>query len=154
MMTPSPGTKLFAETYTKGLVIARAGGREVRPYMYDGNYVIASSHARPWRKQLNLLARLPLLLQPALARGEPLRRKTKVGMKPAYMQTGRHGRRLPIHPPHLHLGPPPDVHEDPASRPSATNNGPHANHRVHLPRRPRPGSSHHPHKIPRVGRAG
>ncbi|MEO6435371.1 MAG: radical SAM protein, partial [Tepidisphaeraceae bacterium] len=44
MMTPSPGTKLFAGTFEQQLVLARAGGREVRPYMYDGNYVIASEH--------------------------------------------------------------------------------------------------------------
>src|SRR5688572_16484090 len=49
MMTPSPGTKLFEDTFTNGLVLGRVGGREVRPYMHDGNYVIASSHARPWR---------------------------------------------------------------------------------------------------------
>ncbi len=87
MMTPSPGTKLFAETFTKGLVIARAGGREVRPYMHDGNYVIASAHARPWRKQFNLLLAYlyfynPLWLLVNLWR----RNRTKVGMKPAYMQ--------------------------------------------------------------------
>jgi len=86
MMTPSPGTKLFAETYTKGLVIARAGGREVRPYMHDGNYVIASSHARPWRKQFNLLLGYLYFYNPLWLAVNLWRRKTKVGMKPAYMQ--------------------------------------------------------------------
>jgi hypothetical protein len=28
MMTPSPGTKLFAGTFADGLVLARVGGRE------------------------------------------------------------------------------------------------------------------------------
>src|SRR5438045_5368361 len=37
MMTPSPGTKLFAETFTKGFVLATAGRREVRAYLDDGN---------------------------------------------------------------------------------------------------------------------
>jgi hypothetical protein len=86
MMTPSPGTKLFEETFTKGLVLARAGGREVRPYMYDGNYVIASSHARPWRKQLNLLAGYLYFYNPVSLAAAVVRRKTRVGMKPAYMQ--------------------------------------------------------------------
>ena len=86
MMTPSPGTKLFEETFTKGLVLARAGGREVRPYMYDGNYVIASAHARPWRKQLNLLAGYFYFYNPINLGAALLRRKTRVGMKPAYMQ--------------------------------------------------------------------
>ena len=86
MMTPSPGTKLFVETYTKGLVIGRAGGREVRPYMHDGNYVIASAHARPWRKQFNLLMGYLYFYNPVWLAANLWRRKTKVGMKPAYMQ--------------------------------------------------------------------
>jgi radical SAM superfamily enzyme YgiQ (UPF0313 family) len=86
MMTPSPGTKLFAETYTNRLVLARAGGREVRPYMHDGNYVIASSHARPWRKQFNLLLAYLYFYNPVWLAANLLRRKTRVGMKPAYMQ--------------------------------------------------------------------
>jgi len=86
MMTPSPGTKLFAETYTKGLVIGRTGGREARPYMHDGNYVIASSHARPWRKQFNLLTAYLYFYNPLWLAVNVWRRKTRVGMKPAYMQ--------------------------------------------------------------------
>jgi hypothetical protein len=86
MMTPSPGTKLFEDTFTSGLVLGRVGGREVRPYMYDGNYVVASAHARPWRKQLNLLAAYCYFYNPVWLVSNLLRRKTKVGMKPAYMQ--------------------------------------------------------------------
>ena len=86
MMTPSAGTKLFEDTFTDGLVLARVGGREVRPYMIDGNYVVASSYARPWRKQLNLLAGYFYFYNPVWLVANLLRRKTKVGMKPAYMQ--------------------------------------------------------------------
>jgi len=86
MMTPSPGTKLYAETYEKGLVLGRAGGREVRPYMHDGNYVIASSHARPWRKQLNMLVGYLYFYNPIALVGTLLERKSKVGIKPAGMQ--------------------------------------------------------------------
>jgi hypothetical protein len=86
MMTPSPGTKLFVETYEKNLVLDSAGGRKIRPYMHDGNYVIASSHARPWRKQLNLLAGYLYFYNPVWLMVALWRRKTRVGMKPAYMQ--------------------------------------------------------------------
>jgi radical SAM superfamily enzyme YgiQ (UPF0313 family) len=86
MMTPSPGTILFGETFTKGLVLAGAGRRRVRPHMYDGNYVIASEHRRPWRKQLNLLLGYLYFYNPLWLAVALKRRKTKVGMKPAYMQ--------------------------------------------------------------------
>jgi radical SAM superfamily enzyme YgiQ (UPF0313 family) len=86
MMTPSPGTKLFSDTYRDELVLSRAGGREVRPYMHDGNYVIASRHARPWRKQFNLLLAYLYFYNPIWAATNLWRRKTKVGMKPFYMQ--------------------------------------------------------------------
>ena len=56
MITPSAGTKVYEQTFTSGMGIDRAGGRRVLPHMYDGNYVVASSHKRPWRKQLNMLA--------------------------------------------------------------------------------------------------
>ena len=39
------------------------------PHMYDGNYVVASSHKQPWRKQLNMLIGYAVVLQPALAGG-------------------------------------------------------------------------------------
>jgi hypothetical protein len=76
-----------------GLAVGQAHGgqlrtalTEVRPYMYDGNYVVASAHARPWRKQLNLLAAYCYFYNPVWLVSNLLRRKTKVGMKPAYMQ--------------------------------------------------------------------
>ncbi len=55
MMTPSAGTKLFEGAFTEGMVLESAGGRPAGPQMYDGNYVVASKHARPWRKQINML---------------------------------------------------------------------------------------------------
>src|SRR6185436_19471886 len=89
MMTPSPGTILFGETFEKKLVLKKVGGRDVRPYMYDGNYVIASAHARPWRKQFNLLIGYlsfynVFFLATNFWKG--WRKKTKVGMRPFYMQ--------------------------------------------------------------------
>src|SRR5579872_2533197 len=56
MLTPSPGSKWYAGTYTSGLAFERVSGRTIEPHIIDGNYVVASKHPRPWMKQLNLLA--------------------------------------------------------------------------------------------------
>jgi radical SAM superfamily enzyme YgiQ (UPF0313 family) len=86
MLTPSPGTKLYEDTFTSGQVIDSAAGRRVDPYMIDGNYVIASKHARPWKKQLNLLTGYLSFYNPWWALVALHHRKTKVGLKPAGMQ--------------------------------------------------------------------
>ena len=86
MMTPSAGTKLYEGTFTGGMVISRVGGREVRPHMYDGNYVVASAHRRPWRKQLNLLAGYLYFYNPVWLAVLLLRKRTKVTQKAAGMQ--------------------------------------------------------------------
>jgi radical SAM superfamily enzyme YgiQ (UPF0313 family) len=86
MMTPSPGTKLYEQTFTGGLVLDRVGGRRAEPYMYDGNYVVASAHARPWRKQFNLLLGYLYFYNPVWFAAALVRRKGKVGIKPAGMQ--------------------------------------------------------------------
>jgi hypothetical protein len=55
-LTPSPGSKWFADTYTSGCAFEAVDGRQLEPHIVDGNYVVASDHPRPWVKQLNLLA--------------------------------------------------------------------------------------------------
>ena len=55
MMTPSTGSKLYVESFTSGLAYESVAGRRVEPHMLDGNYVVASRHPQPWRKQLNIL---------------------------------------------------------------------------------------------------
>jgi radical SAM superfamily enzyme YgiQ (UPF0313 family) len=55
MITPATGSKLYEEAYTSGLLYEQVGTRRVENYMLDGNYVVASRHPEPWRKQLNLL---------------------------------------------------------------------------------------------------
>ncbi len=85
MLVPAPGSKLYRETFNSGQVFDRVGGRRVDPYMHDGNYVIASHHKHPWKKQLNILASYAYFYNPwwlAVA----LCRKTKVGDKPASAQ--------------------------------------------------------------------
>ena len=86
MITPSVGTKLYEQTFEGGQVLASAGGRRVEPYMCDGNYVIASHHPRPWRKQLNLLMGYLYFYNPVWLAVLLVRRKTRVGLKPAGMQ--------------------------------------------------------------------
>ncbi len=56
MMTPATGSKQYESAYTDGLVIDSAGGRKVEPHMMDANYVVASAHPQPWRKQFNIMA--------------------------------------------------------------------------------------------------
>ncbi len=64
MLSPSPGSKWYEETYTSGLAIKTAGGRPIEPHLTDGNYVIASRAPRPWGKQLNLLAAYTYFFNP------------------------------------------------------------------------------------------
>ncbi len=56
MITPATGSKLHEEAYTSGLAYESVGGKRIEQYMIDGNYVIASGHNKPWKKQLNLMA--------------------------------------------------------------------------------------------------
>ncbi len=86
MMTPSAGTKLFEDCFNKGQVLASVGGKEVRPHMYDGNYVVASSHARPWHKQFNMLLGYASFYNPIWLAWNLLRKRTKVSEKAAAMQ--------------------------------------------------------------------
>jgi radical SAM superfamily enzyme YgiQ (UPF0313 family) len=55
MIVPSPGSKLYRQTYQSGMVYGKVAGRKVLPYMMDGTYVIASNSPQPWKKQLNML---------------------------------------------------------------------------------------------------
>ena len=86
MITPSAGTKLYEQTFASGMVFDRVGRRQVMPHMYDGNYVVASSHKRPWRKQLNMLAGYLYFYNPLRLAVILLRKKTKVSHKAAGMQ--------------------------------------------------------------------
>jgi radical SAM superfamily enzyme YgiQ (UPF0313 family) len=55
MLTPSPGSKWFSETYTSGAAFDAVDGKKLEPHTIDGNYVVASKHPQPWLKQLTLL---------------------------------------------------------------------------------------------------
>jgi radical SAM superfamily enzyme YgiQ (UPF0313 family) len=86
MMTPSPGSKLFEGMYADNLVLESAGGRKVEPYMVDGNYVVASKHARPWKKQFNLMLGYLYFYNPVNFITAVLKRKHRLGIKLAGMQ--------------------------------------------------------------------
>jgi radical SAM superfamily enzyme YgiQ (UPF0313 family) len=86
MMTPSAGTKLYEGTFNDKLVLKKVGGKDVEPHMYDGNYVIASKHARPWRKQLNILMGYLFFYNPFWLLMLMMGKKTKVKWKAAGMQ--------------------------------------------------------------------
>jgi radical SAM superfamily enzyme YgiQ (UPF0313 family) len=86
MITPSAGTKLYEDTFTSGQVFERVGGRRVEPHMYDGNYVVASNHRAPWRKQLNLIVAYAYFYNPLWLAKALIQSKSRVGLKPAGMQ--------------------------------------------------------------------
>lgn len=56
MITPATGSKMYEDAFFSGLVFESVGKRRVEPHMIDGNYVTASEHKKPWRKQFNILA--------------------------------------------------------------------------------------------------
>lgn len=75
MLVPATGSKLFSGTYTSGMVYESVGGRRVEEHMLGGNYVVASHHRKPWRKQMNILVAYvyfynPLRLALALVRSK------------------------------------------------------------------------------------
>lgn len=86
MITPSAGTKLYEGTFSEGMVIRSVAGRPADPHMYDGNYVVASSLRRPWRKQLNLLMAYLYFYNPIRLISLLMGPKTKVSQKAAGMQ--------------------------------------------------------------------
>ena len=86
MLTPSPGSKLFEPTYASGQVFKSVGGKEVRPYICDGNHVVASGHKRPWQKQLTMLAGYLYFYNPVWFVVALVRARTSVSRKYALMQ--------------------------------------------------------------------
>ena len=63
MLTPAPGSKWY-ENVRLGTAFSKAGDVTVEPHIMDGNYVVASNHARPWVKQINLLVAYTYFFNP------------------------------------------------------------------------------------------
>lgn len=55
MLSPSPGSKWYGETFSSGLAFKSVDGEPIEQWNADGNYVIASKHRRPWVKQVTIL---------------------------------------------------------------------------------------------------
>jgi radical SAM superfamily enzyme YgiQ (UPF0313 family) len=56
MMTPATGSRQYTEAFASGLAYESVDGRRVEPHMVDANYIVASAHTKPWKKQLNIIA--------------------------------------------------------------------------------------------------
>ena len=86
MIIPSPGSKLYDETFTSGCAYESVDGKRVEPRMFDGSFIVASRHDKPWRKQLNIIAAYlyfynPLRFLIALVRPKSRLYLTDVGMQ-------------------------------------------------------------------------
>ena len=65
LLTPTPGSRSYAESFADGKVLKRVGGKPVEDYQYDGNHCVATDDRYPWRKQLNMLASYASFYNPA-----------------------------------------------------------------------------------------
>jgi radical SAM superfamily enzyme YgiQ (UPF0313 family) len=83
MLTPSPGSKSYEETFTSGLAYESVGGQRVEPVLTSGMHVIASRHRRPWIKQLSLLAAYLYFFNPLRMLWAPVRSKSRIPLADA-----------------------------------------------------------------------
>ncbi len=86
MLVPATGSKLFTGTYTSGMAYESVGGRRVEEHMLGGNYVVASNHAKPWRKQLNILIAYAYFYNPLRFAISLVRPKAKLYLADAMWQ--------------------------------------------------------------------
>ncbi len=86
MLVPATGSKLFSGTYTSGMAYDSVGGRKVEPHMLGGNFVVASHHAKPWRKQVNILLAYAYFYNPVRLAVALVRPRTKLYFADAIWQ--------------------------------------------------------------------
>jgi len=86
MITPATGSKLYAEAFTSGLAYESVAGRRVEPHMMDANYVVASEHKQPWKKQFNIMAAYAYFYNPLRFLLALVRPKSKLYLADAGMQ--------------------------------------------------------------------
>ncbi len=53
-LMPMVGSKLYEVLFDQGVVVSQVGSRKVADYLYDGNHVIASRHAFPFQRQMDI----------------------------------------------------------------------------------------------------
>ncbi|GJM24438.1 MAG: hypothetical protein DHS20C16_08530 [Phycisphaerae bacterium] len=87
MLVPATGSKLFSGTYTSGMAYDSVGGRPVEEHMLGGNYVIASHHPKPWRKQINILVAYAYFYNPLRLLWSVVRPNTRLYLADAIWQT-------------------------------------------------------------------
>ncbi len=69
-LMPMVGTRCYEAALASGIVYHSVGHRPVPEHRMDGNHIVASQHARPWRRQLHLLLAYATFYNPAnLLRG-------------------------------------------------------------------------------------
>jgi len=76
-MTPAVGSRIYEDAFTSGQAIGSAAGKTVEPYMLDGNYVVASGEAEPWRMQLRVAAALIYFYNPLRLLGAMVHPKSR-----------------------------------------------------------------------------
>lgn len=86
MITPATGSKSYEETFTSGLTYESAGGKKVEPHMLDANFVIASEHPQPWKKQLNIMAAYLWFFNPLRFMKTLVRPRSRLYLADALMQ--------------------------------------------------------------------
>ncbi len=86
MLVPATGSKLFSGTYTSGMAYESVGGRKVEEHMLGGNFVVASNHANPWRKQVNILLAYAYFYNPLRAVIALFRPKSRLYLADAIWQ--------------------------------------------------------------------
>jgi radical SAM superfamily enzyme YgiQ (UPF0313 family) len=86
MITPATGSRSYEDAFRAGRVYASAAGRRVEPYMLDANYVVASEHHQPWRKQLNIMAAYVYFYNPVRLLIAVARPKSKLYLADAIVQ--------------------------------------------------------------------
>lgn len=64
LLTPWVGSQGYEQPFRDGLVLSKAGGRPIEQYQYDGNHCLATSDARPWRRQINVLVSYAMFYNP------------------------------------------------------------------------------------------
>lgn len=86
MMTPATGSKLYESAFTSGMAYDTVAGRRVEQHMLDGNYVVASEHKQPWRKQINIMIAYLYFYNPLRFAVALVRPKSKLYLADAFMQ--------------------------------------------------------------------
>jgi len=86
MLIPATGSKVYADAFTSGLAFDSVAGRLLEPHMIDGNYVVASGHPQPWRKQLNIMAAYLYFYNPLRFLVALVRPKSKLYLADAFLQ--------------------------------------------------------------------